>query len=220
MLAAGDYYLAAARNSHEAVNSILRAKNADVSGLDPEYGAGNAANVAKVTVNAARSASYKYWTQGTTDEVHNLFTDIDPAMNEGGSAVTYFSRYEWEKTAAAQSNGRLGPASASVTGGAKNRTNGFDSTGKLNSSNIDSFASYYGVEFDSTPYTFGSRSSVSQESDEWLNLVDLIGVEYDPARGATEEDVRKWHDLVAQMTRDDMDRLFSQGCVRRSASRA
>lgn len=211
VLAAGDYYLAAARNSHEAVNSILRAKNADVSGLDPEYGAGNAANVAKVTVDAARSASYKYWTQGTTDEVHNLFTDIDPAMNEGGSAVTYFSRYEWEKTAAAQSNGRLGQHAASVTGGAKNRTNGFDSTGKLNSSNIDSFASYYGVEFDSTPYTFGSRSSVSQESDEWLNLVDLIGVEYDPARGATEEDVRKWHDLVAQMTRDDMDRLFSQG---------
>ena len=61
VLAAGDYYLAAARNSHEAVNSILRAKNADVSGLDPEYGAGNAANVAKVTVDAARSASYKYW---------------------------------------------------------------------------------------------------------------------------------------------------------------
>lgn len=205
VLAAGDYYLAVSRNSHEAVNSIYKKTHGDQSSdkLDTEYGAGDASLVATVTVDAERSESYKYWTQGTTDEVHNLFSDIDPNMSSANT-VKYFSRYDWENTAAVQSNGRIGQNAKDITGSAYNKTSGFDSTSSVDSSKIDNFESYYNADFDDTAYTFGW-------SDTDWQLVDLIGVEYDPARGASEEDVRKWSEFVGQMSSDDFKQLFSQG---------
>lgn len=205
VLAAGDYYLAVARNSHEAVNSIYKKSHNGQANenLDTEYGAGDAALVSVVTVDAERAASYEYWTQGTTDDVHNLFSDIDPNMSSE-NAVKYFSRYDWETTAEIQSNGRIGQDAREITGSAYNKTSGFDSNSSIDSSKINSFESYYQVEFDDKNYTFGWSDT------EW-QLVDLIGVEYDPARGASEEDVKKWSELVGQMSREDFDRLFSQG---------
>lgn len=205
-LRAGDYLLAAARNSHEAVNSIYRSKDGDVNNanFDTEFGAGNAELVSTVSVSDERASSYKYWTQGTTDDVHNLFEDIDPNMD--GSAdndVAYFSRYDWQSTAAIQ-NERIGQDARGKAGSAHDKTKDFDSTYSLTSANIDAFASYYGVTFDTTAYTFGWSNT------EW-QLVDMIGVEYDPACGASEADVKKWSEIVGQMTTSDFQRLFSQG---------
>ena len=207
VLRAGDYRLAVAHNSHEAVNSIYKANggSADNASFDSTYGAGDAALVATVSVSAERAASYKYWTQGTTDEVHNLFSDIDPNMDgDTSNDVAYFSRYDWATTAAIQENGRIGENARNKTGGALNKTSGFDSTSTLTAANIDAFAEYYGVTYDTTPYNFGWSNT------EW-KLVDLIGVEYDPAKGASEEDVKKWSELVGQMSSADFSKLFSQG---------
>ena len=207
VLSAGDYKLAAARNAHEAVNSIFRNNNGSISNehFNSEYGAGNAANVATVTVSDARSQSYKYWTQGTTDEVHNLFSDIDPNMDDNkDNDVAFFSRYDWNTTAAIQANGRIGEDAGQKTGSAYRQTSGFDDKGVLNSSKIDAFAKYYGVEYDSTLYNFGW-------SDTSWQLSDMIGVEYDPARGAREEDVEKWAQIVGQMSDTDFRTLFSHG---------
>lgn len=205
VLAEGDYYLAVARNSHEAVNSIYKKThdNAANEHLDVQYGAGNANLVATVHVDKERSESYKYWTQGTRDDVHNLFSDIDPNMTTEGS-VKYFSRYDWETTAEVQANGRIGQDARGIQGGAAGKTGDFDSTSGIGSDQITEFATYYGVEFDNTPYTFGWSDT------EW-KLVDLIGVEYDPARGASDADIKKWHELVGQMSAADFKRLFSQG---------
>ncbi len=74
----------------------------------------------------------------------------------------------------------------------------------MNATKINSFASYFGVEFDSTPWNYGS-------SDTDWQLVDMIGVEYDPARGASEEDIQKWNEFLHQMTQDDVKLLFSKG---------
>ena len=199
VLAEGDYFLAAARNSHEAVNSIYLASpeaTAANEHLWNEYGAGNAANVATVHVDAERSASYKYWTQGTEDDVHNLFQDVAPNTD------MVFSRFDWEKTAAIQGNGRIGLDGTGTSGSANTST--FFGYGATNSSEITAYEEYFGIDFNDTAYTFGWSET------EW-KLVDLIGVEYDPARGASEEDVQKWKELVGQLTRAEVVDLFSNG---------
>ncbi len=208
VLSAGDYKLVAARNSHEAVNSIYKAANngsiPNAEKFVAEYGAGDAALVKTVTVSATRSANYKYWTQGTTDEVHNLFEDIDPNMDDNNdNDVAYFSRYDWSATAYIQ-NGRIGQDARDKTGSALGVTDGFDSTASLTTDMIDAYEQYYGIEFDNTNYTFGW-------SGDGLQLSDLIGVEYDRAKGATDEDVLKWAQLVGQMSSADMRTLFSAG---------
>lgn len=199
VLSEGDYFLAAARNSHEAVNSIYLASpeaTAANEHLWNEYGAGNAANVATVHVDAERSASYKYWTQGTEDDVHNLFQDVAPNTD------MVFSRFDWEKTAAIQGNGRIGLDGTGTSGSANTST--FFGYGATNSSEITAYEEYFGIDFNDTAYTFGWSET------EW-KLVDLIGVEYDPARGASEEDVQKWKELVGQLTRAEVVDLFSNG---------
>lgn len=199
VLAEGNYYLAAARNSHEAVNSIYLASPEGTAAnehLWNEYGAGKAANVATVSVDTERSASYKYWTQGTEDDVHNLFQDVAPNTD------MVFSRFDWEKTAAIQSNNRIGLDGKSTTGSANTGT--YYGYGPTTPSEITAYATYFGIDFDDTAYTFG------QSETEW-KLVDLIGVEYDSARGASEEDVNKWKEIVGQLTRDEIVDLFSNG---------
>lgn len=197
VLAEGDYSLIAARNSHEAVNSVYKANGGTMpnTSFDDTYGAGNAENVGTVTVSKARSESYKYWTQGTEDDVHNLFDDITPDTDK------IFSRYNWNDTAAIASNGRIGQDGGNITGSA---TSAFTSTGAIDASKVQSYAEYYGIDFDMEEYQFGW-------SDSDYKLVDLVGVEYDPARGASEEDVEKWSKLVGQMSKEDFATLFSKG---------
>ena len=117
VLSQGNYYLTAARNSHEAVNSIYKATHTGElpAAFDDEYGAGDAGNVATVNVSAARSNSYRYWTQGTTDDVHNLFDDVNPNKAGGSNDVTFLSRYDWQTTAAAGEGGFIGSARRAVT---------------------------------------------------------------------------------------------------------
>lgn len=198
VLSEGDYFLAAARNSHEAVNSIYYANSGEKSNtyINKEYGNGNENNVATVHVDAERSASYKYWTQGTEDDVHNLFQDVAPNTD------MVFSRFDWEKTAAIQGNGRIGLDGTGTSGSANTST--FFGYGATNSSEITAYEEYFGIDFNDTAYTFGWSET------EW-KLVDLIGVEYDPARGASEEDVQKWKELVGQLTRAEVVDLFSNG---------
>lgn len=99
VLSAGDYYLAAARNSHEAINSILKAKSGlDESKLDTTFGKGSADSAYKITVDQEYSSNYKYWTKGTS-EVTNLFDHVDPNIISGDSNyVTFASRSDWKKT--------------------------------------------------------------------------------------------------------------------------
>lgn len=205
VLSAGDYKLVAARNAHEAVNSIYLAKGgkATDANFDDGYGMGNAGNVATVTVSENRSENYKYWTQGTTDEVHNLFGDVNP--NKDGDAsndIKFFSRYDWAVTAAID-NGYIG-MSGTGANNADNSSGTFNSRDQMTAALIDNYERYYNVEFDTTQYEYG-------QSDTEYDLVDLIGVEYDAANGASEADVKKWADIVGQLTDTDIEALFSSG---------
>ena len=212
VLSAGDYLLTVARNSNEAVNSIVKYKQAQGASVDggkivTEYGAGKAEYVSCVKVDEERSESYKYWTKGVTDDVHNLFSDVDPNMDGNqDNDVAYFSRFDWASTAAVQENGRIGEYANTKTGSAAGQTSDFNNNSGVpfTQSQITKFADYYDVEYDDTPYTYGWSNT------DWT-LSDMVGVEFDPAKGATEEDIKKWSEIVGQMSEADIDRLFSDG---------
>lgn len=205
VLSAGEYKLVAARNAHEAVNSIYLAGGGQTSNAnyDADYGAGSASNVATVTVSKSRSDNYKYWTQGVTDEVHNLFNDINPNKDSVASNdIKFFSRYDWAHTAAIE-NGYIG-MSGTGAGNADNTSGTFNSRDQMTADLIDNYERYYNVEFDDTQYTYGN-------SNTELKLVDLIGVEYDAANGASDADIQKWKQLVGQLSDADIETLFSSG---------
>ncbi len=92
ILEAGDYYLAAGANAHDAVNNILAAKGkTKADGMDAE---GNGAMVYKTHVSRTENYANPY---GET--VTNQFDDIDINKFDGQTnKVTYLSRNDWNGT--------------------------------------------------------------------------------------------------------------------------
>lgn len=98
VLEAGDYYLTAAHNAHEAVNNILAAKAADGAELHDEFlaGEGDAAFVTKFTV-----AETETYDESNGVKIENQFDDVDltneacPAYDE---SFKYLTRSDWEGT--------------------------------------------------------------------------------------------------------------------------
>ena len=96
---AGDYYLAAATDAHDAVNNILAAK-----GYTPETTesrmdtAGNAALTYKYTQEAFDNTTYATSANGTP--ITNQLSLADPNLYEGtkGQNVTWLSRNDWTGT--------------------------------------------------------------------------------------------------------------------------
>lgn len=123
----GTYYITAARNSHEAVNNILKQKKnegvtIDETKMDSEFGAGDAAKVHAYKFSADYLRNYKYWTKGSVD-VKPLFDFADPnKVGAKGSEVTYMSRKNWALTAdtaksqSLSQTGDMGKANAETTG--------------------------------------------------------------------------------------------------------
>lgn len=88
----GTYYFAAAKNAHEAVNSVLLA--ADESVADRLTGAGDAAFVAAYEQEAFDAETYSV-SEETGAEIVNRFDDVDVNYYED---CTYLSRSDWEGT--------------------------------------------------------------------------------------------------------------------------
>ena len=98
ILEAGDYYLTAATDAHNAVNNILAAK-----GFTPETTEGRmdkAGNVALTHkhIQAAEDTRYSKSANGTA--ITNQLSLADPNLYEGtkGQNVTWLSRSDWEGT--------------------------------------------------------------------------------------------------------------------------
>ncbi len=81
---AGDYYFAVGDNAHDALNNILAAKGAEVSG--------NAKNAVRKTLGADNSFAVSE--QGV--EIRNRLGDAD--INHYGYEVTYLTRNDWQGT--------------------------------------------------------------------------------------------------------------------------
>ncbi len=94
---AGDYYLTAAANAHDAINNILAAKGYDTDdGMDV---AGNEALTESFNVATLDTTTYAT-SRGTGETVTNLFdfADINKYENRGSNSVTYLSRNNWTGT--------------------------------------------------------------------------------------------------------------------------
>lgn len=167
ILDAGDYYLTVAKDAHDAVNNILAAK-----GYSPELTEGR--------MDEEGDASLVYgWTQETMDtqkysvsdtgyEISNQFDSADLNLNEGGStSITYLSRSDWVNTFPTE-------------------TVQLSMTEQL-AQDLEN------VQYDAADYD--EEEMPTYGADNGLNLIDLIGKDYDDPL---------WEDLLDELTFADM----------------
>ncbi len=230
VLDAGTYLLTAASNSHEAINNILKYKadngvSINTNLMDSKFGAGDKDLVSAVTVSDERAASYKYWTQGnsTIDESltptsensdivaqyqekyleatpSNQFDECDPNNNSGATtSVVYMSRSNWDRSN--HTNATTYDISATAAGTSYKNGN----CTKYDLTTNSTIASHYPAWDSGTGITYGSGSNPKYQ------LSDMVGVEYDKDRGATDEDVQKWDDFLSCLSWDDYKTLLGNG---------
>ncbi len=95
ILDAGDYYLTAATDAHNAVNNVLAAKGYTLSdGMDAE---GDASLTWSWTEDELDTTTYAVSANGT--EITNQLSDADPNLYDGiETEVTWLSRSDWTGT--------------------------------------------------------------------------------------------------------------------------
>ncbi len=99
ILDAGDYYLTAATDAHNAANNMLAAKGYTVASTEGRMDAdGNAALTWKYTQQSFDDKTYATSANGTP--ITNQLSLADPNLYEGteGQSVTWLSRNDWEGT--------------------------------------------------------------------------------------------------------------------------
>lgn len=87
---AGDYYLAAGTDAHNALNNILAAKGKTTADGMTENG--NAALTAKHTVHSQDNTTYAK-SAATDEKISNQFDDVD--LTTYDNSFTYLSRSDW-----------------------------------------------------------------------------------------------------------------------------
>lgn len=153
ILEAGDYYLTAAANAHEAVNNLLSAR-----GYTPENtggamtGDGNAAFVYAWTETEIDTETYSVSLNGT--EITSQLSLADPNLYEGtDSTVTWLSRSDWM--------GTFPTESAKVA---------------LTQMLIDDLQHNH---YDPSEIDMSLYSIPTTEADNGLRLYDMMGKDYD-----------------------------------------
>ncbi len=99
ILDAGNYYLTAATDAHNAVNNVLAAKGFTVESTEGRMDAdGDAALTYQYVQEAFDAQSYATSLNGT--QIENQLSLADPNLYEGtqGQKVTWLSRNDWEGT--------------------------------------------------------------------------------------------------------------------------
>lgn len=97
ILEEGDYYIAAGRNAHDALNNILAAKGKTTAdGMDYN---GDSSFVQKITISNNDYEKYSKSTQ-TGYEITNRFDNADLNLYEATADqhITYLSRKDWDAT--------------------------------------------------------------------------------------------------------------------------
>lgn len=188
----GTYYLAVGNNAHDAINNVLAKKGispANHSNMDAE---GNASLVQEIEISKERSESYEYWTLGEED-VTNLFDHGDPnKADPNGNQIKFMSRNNWVDTVSS-TNQKVDKTTAREIG-----------------RSYDDGKNYADWE-QNYPYYEKEDPTFGRTLDDPLMLIDMQGIEYDPNRGATEEDIKKWNDFLDQLTWDEMVTLTGSG---------
>lgn len=193
ILEAGDYYITAAHNAHDAVNNILAKKGYTADKL---IGNGNPELADKYVQETTELCK-----EGAEAEVTNWF---DNAILDG---ATYLSRSNWsvldtKKSALSDVLGAGGISSA--TGQVAGKSNVMGSNGTIGtmeaSQALQAAYNVTGYEASGNPKdknSYKANKTYNQESG--LELVDLRGIEYDG---------EEWNLLLNQMKFSEIYELF------------
>lgn len=194
ILDAGDYYITAAKNAHEAVNNILSAKGKTVA--DGMTADGDTAFVATYTPANGTVDTTTYKNDTTTG------VEVTNQLDHANGGLQYLSRSDWTGTWPTVD----GEVSDQISTWG-NPINGTDANG-----NPASYTYYKTISsedlakldsFDSLNPT--DPSTLTDElvygKDNGLGLIDMRGLDYnDP----------KWNDLLDQLTPSDYQTLITQ----------
>lgn len=194
ILDAGDYYITAGRNAHDAVNNILTAKgNADEQKMTAK---GNADLTAVYVPENTEVDTVKYAKDSySKNEISNLF-------DEAAGDVSYLTRSDWQGTWPKHDGEAMDEIS---TWG--NEINGTGEDGKPASfvygktissellAKIDAFDSLSPVDPDSF------EDEIVYGKDNGLSLIDMRGLDFDDAL---------WNDLLDQLTAEDYYTMIAQ----------
>ena len=194
ILDAGDYYITAAKNAHEAVNNILSAKGKTVA--DGMTSDGDTAFVATYTPANGTVDTTTYKLDTTTG------VEITNQLDHANGDLQYLSRNDWTGTWPTTD----GEVSDQISTWG-NDINGTDANG-----NPASYTYYKTISnedlaqmdsFDSLNPTDPSTltDEIVYGKDNGLGLIDMRGLDYnDP----------KWDDLLDQLTPSDYQTLITQ----------
>ena len=194
ILDAGDYYITAAKNAHDAVNNILAVKGKTVE--DGMTADGNTEFVATYTPSNGTVDTTTYKNDTTTG------VEVTNQLDQANGGFQYLSRNDWTGTWPTTD----GEVSDQISTWG-NPINGTDANG-----NPASYTYYKTISsedlakldsFDSLNTT--DPSTLTDElvygKDNGLGLIDMRGLDYnDP----------KWNDLLDQLTPSDYQTLITQ----------
>ena len=171
ILDAGDYYLTAATDAHDAVNNMLAAKGFTVENTDGRMdAAGNAALTYRYTQAEFDDKTYAVSANGT--QITNQLSLADPNLYEGtkGQNVTWLSRSNWEGTY---------PTDKQVV---------LQLTDLL-------IADLQRIRYN--PQDYGEAQMPTMGADNGLKLYDLMGKAYDDPQWQTLLDQLTYKEMVA-----------------------
>lgn len=177
----GTYYIAAAGDAHTALNYILKKQGYEVN---VDRAAAGKETVCEIEVEKKT----EYDTAASGNEIKQLFTEI------GRKDTEYLSRSNWK---AMDQNGLVYATSTveteSDTAGGK--------TAVLNTMVLDdeTKAALTASGMDGAKAPEMSYEEVTTGDDNGIELIDMVGAEYDDPR---------WEKLLDEMTLDEMNTLF------------
>ena len=191
ILEAGDYYITAAKNAHEAVNNILAAK-----GYTPDAGNGDADLAARYQMTETLRCD-----KGANAEITNLFDDA--ALDDD----VYLTRSNWEVLDggnAALSDVLCAGAFTTATGQKEGVSNTMGSGGVVGTmeatTGIRDGLKAGGYEASGNPNSKDSyTANRTYGEDNGLELVDLRGIPYDS---------EEWRLLLNQMKFSEIYELY------------
>lgn len=194
ILDAGDYYITAAKNAHEAVNNILSAKGKSVA--DGMTADGDTAFVEIYTPANGTVDTTTYKLDTTTG------VEITNQLDHANGGLQYLSRSDWTGTWPTVD----GEVSDQISTWG-NPINGTDASGKAASytyrktiskedlAKLDSFDSLNPTDFSTL------TDEIVYGKDNGLGLIDMRGLDYDD---------EKWDALLDQLTPSDYQTLITQ----------
>ena len=193
VLDAGDWYVTAARNAHEAVNNVLTAKGKTTAdGMTAE---GNKDMAFLYTLSERELLS----TDAVSGaEVTNRLDDIIYAED-----TTYLSRSDWsvmENNGLEYATG-VSTAVSNVGNASGDAPNHVISSELLANFQLTGFAASLNPTDPDDETLYPGKESYTYGAENGLTLADMVGVAYDDA---------KWDDLLNELKLSEMHQLFNK----------